>query len=146
MKKKRKHGKLPPGPGKIPIIGNLHQLGKLPHRSLQNLSKTYGDLMFMQLGFVPTLIVSSPDRAREILKNHDLTFSGRPPIKAFKKITYNFSSMSTAPYGDYWREVRKIVVLELMTAKRVESFARIRAEEVGEMINAFPAQFLGLSI
>lgn len=134
LKKKRKYAKLPPGPGKIPVIGNLHQLGELPHRSLLQLSKTYGDLMFLQLGTVPALVVSSADRARQIFKNHDLVFSGRPPLYAIRKISYNFSSVSTAPYGDFWREARKILVLELMTAKRVESFRHVRADEVGRMI------------
>ncbi|KAH6770566.1 hypothetical protein C2S52_015369 [Perilla frutescens var. hirtella] len=134
-KKYTKLTKLPPGPKKIPIIGNLHQLGKLPHRSLQKLSQTYGDLMFLQLGSVPALVVSSADTAREIFKNHDLAFSGRPVLYPMIKIAYNLSSLSTAPYGDYWREARKILVLELMAPKRVESFRDIRAEEVARMID-----------
>ncbi|PIN23084.1 Cytochrome P450 CYP2 subfamily [Handroanthus impetiginosus] len=140
IKQKRKtitnSRRLPPGPKKLPVIGNLHQLGNLPHRSLQNLSKTYGDLMFLQLGSVPTLVVSSPNMAQEIFKNHDLIFSGRPPLYAVKRITYDLSDISFAPYGDHWREVRKIVVLELMTVKRVQSFANIRAEEVALMIDS----------
>lgn len=135
VKNRRKYTKLPPGPAKIPVIGNLHQLGGLPHRSLQQLSKTHGDLMFLQLGTVPALVVSSANRARQIFKNHDLVFSGRPPLYAIRKISYNFSSVSTAPYGDLWREARKILVLELMTAKRVESFRHVRAEEVDRMID-----------
>ncbi|KAL0341615.1 UNVERIFIED_CONTAM: cytochrome [Sesamum calycinum] len=132
MKKKRQviTRRLPPGPKKLPIIGNLHQLGKLPHRSLQNMSKRFGDLMFLQLGSVPALVVSSPDVAREIFKNHDLIFSGRPPLYTAKRFTYNLSSISLAPYGEYWREVRKILVLELMTVKRVESFGQVRVQEV----------------
>lgn len=133
-KQNRKSRKVPPGPEKIPIIGNLHQVGKLPHRSLQKLSETYGDLMFLQLGSVPALVVSSAARARDIFKNHDLAISGRPTIYPMKKIAYNLSSVSTAPYGDYWREARKIMVLELMTPKRVDSFRHIRAEEVARMI------------
>ncbi|KAL0417254.1 UNVERIFIED_CONTAM: cytochrome [Sesamum latifolium] len=133
MKKKRQAmitRRLPPGPKKLPVIGNLHQLGKLPHRSLQIMSKRYGELMFLQLGSVPALVVSSPDMAREIFKNHDLVFSGRPPLYAAKRFTYNLSSISLAPYGEYWRQVRKILVLELMTAKRVESFGQVRVQEV----------------
>lgn len=133
-RKPEKAAKLPRGPQQLPIIGNLHQLGKFPHRSLQKLAKTYGDLMFLQLGFVPTLVVSSADKARDIFKNHDLAFSGRPSLYAFKKLCYNLSCVSTAPYGDYWREARRILVVELMTAKRVESFRHIRVEEVGRMI------------
>ncbi|PIN27047.1 Cytochrome P450 CYP2 subfamily [Handroanthus impetiginosus] len=139
IKQKRKtitnSRRLPPGPKKLPVIGNLHQLGNLPHRSLQNLSKTYGDLMFLQLGSVPTIVVSSPNMAQEIFKNHDLIFSGRPPLYAVKRITYDLSNISFAPYGDYWREVRKILVLELMTVKRVQSFENIRAEELALMID-----------
>ncbi|XP_073141506.1 strychnine-11-hydroxylase-like [Henckelia pumila] len=138
MKKKRTHlttrTKLLPGPKKIPIIGNLHQLGKLPHRSLKELSKKHGDLMLLQLGSVPTLVVSSADMAREIFKSHDLAFSGRPSFYAGNKISYNSSNITFAPYGEYWRQVRKIAVSELMTANKVQSFCGIRDEEVALMI------------
>ncbi|XP_073146334.1 strychnine-11-hydroxylase-like [Henckelia pumila] len=132
---KKKKRKLPLGPKKLPLIGNLHQLGGLPHRSLHELSKTYGDLMLLQLGSVPTLVVSSADMAREIIKSHDLAFSGRPSLYIAKKLGYNSSNISLAPYGEYWREVRKIAVLELLTAKRVQSFGNIRDEEVALMIH-----------
>ncbi|KAL3642294.1 hypothetical protein CASFOL_013109 [Castilleja foliolosa] len=139
--KKNRTNKLPTGPQRLPIIGNLHQLGKSPHRSLKDLSRKHGGLMLLQLGSVPTLVVSSADAARDIFKNHDLVFSGRPPIYGAKKLTYNFSSITVAPYGDYWREMRRIVVLELMTTKRVQSFASIRSEEVALMISQIGSTF-----
>nr|UQZ09629.1 strychnine-11-hydroxylase [Strychnos nux-vomica] len=126
---------VPPGPKKLPIIGNLHQLGKLPHRSLRCLSNEYGPLMLMQLGSVPALVVSSADTAREVFKRHDLAFSGRPAFYVAKKLTYDYSDITLAPYGEYWREVKKILVLELLSAKKVQSFEAIRDEEVARMVN-----------
>ncbi|KAB1217259.1 Cytochrome P450 71A1 [Morella rubra] len=69
---------LPPSPPKLPIIGHLHHLGTLPHRSLHALSKKYGPIMFLYFGHSPTLVVSSADMAKEMLKTHDLVFSNRP--------------------------------------------------------------------
>ena len=92
--------KLPPGPSKLPLIGNLHQLRGLPHRSLQHLSDEHGPLMFLKLGSIPTLVISSADIAREIFKTHDLVFSGRPVLYAAKKLSYNLSALTFAPYGE----------------------------------------------
>ncbi|ONI08067.1 hypothetical protein PRUPE_5G156600 [Prunus persica] len=73
-----------PSPPNLPIIGNLHQLGLYPHRSLQALSQPHGPLMLLHFGSVPALVVSSAEAAREILKTHDLTFSDRPKSTIFE--------------------------------------------------------------
>lgn len=140
IQKGREKGKMryktPPGPRKFPIIGNLHLVGKLPHRSLWLLSQKYGPLMHLELGCVPTLVVSSAEMAREVLKTHDLSFCSRPSTTCIDKYSYNGSDISFSPYGKYWREMRKISILELFSIKRVESFRAIRREEVSRMVQS----------
>ena len=135
--KSRKGGKLnlPPSPPKLPIIGNLHQLGTLPHRSLRALSTKYGPLMLLNLGHVPTLVVSSAEIAREMVKTHDIVFSNRPKTTAANIFTYGCVDVGFAPYGDYWRHAKKIAVLELLSLKRVLSCQFIREEEVKILVN-----------
>ena len=134
MKKKAEAKRLPPGPRKLPIIGNIHQISQPLHQSLRRLSNKHGPLMHLQLGSVPTLVVSSAAMAKEVLKTHDLIFANRPSLYASRKSSYNYTDVVLAPYGSYWREVRKIAVIELLSAKRVESFKSIREEEVAHMI------------
>ncbi|KAF9594438.1 hypothetical protein IFM89_031040 [Coptis chinensis] len=125
---------LPPSPPKYPIIGNLHQLGTLVHRSLRDLSDKYGPIMLLHLGGAPTLVVSSKEWAKEILKTHDITFANRPHTTAAKLLFYGCIDGAFAPYGEYWRQVRKIFVIELLSIKRVQSFSFIREEEITNMI------------
>ncbi|KAM7250552.1 hypothetical protein ACFE04_022435 [Oxalis oulophora] len=128
--------KLPPGPRKLPFIGNLHNLlGDVTQNSLLRLSKLYGPVMFLRLGSIPTLVISSADVAKEIFKKHDIVFSGRPQLYATKKLSYNRNNISFAPYGDSWRAVRKIATLELFTSKRVQSFQTVRDQEVDEILD-----------
>ncbi|KAL2515524.1 Cytochrome [Forsythia ovata] len=126
--------RLPPSPRKFPVIGNLHQLGLYPHRSLQALSKRYGSLMMLHLGRFPAVIVSSADAAREILKNQDLIFSNRPKSSILDKVLYGSKDIAFTPYGEHWRQVRSICVLQLLSNKRVQSFRHIREEETSLMI------------
>eukprot|EP01018_Ginkgo_biloba_P011131 Gb_18160 [translate_table: standard] len=127
---------LPPGPASLPMVGNLHMLGKLPHRTLNALSKKYGPLMFMRLGSVPTVVASSPHMAKEILKIHDLVFASRPESNAAKCIFYKRSDVTFAPYGSYWRQMRKVCVLQLLCPERLKSFSSVREEEVSFMIQS----------
>ncbi|MED6108305.1 hypothetical protein PIB30_022435, partial [Stylosanthes scabra] len=116
------------------FIGNLHQLGKLPHRSFKELSDKHGPLMFLQLGQIPTLVVSSADVAKEIIKSHDIVFSSRPQTIAANIFLYGCKDLGFAPYGEEWRQKRKVCVLELLSLKRVKSFLPIRQQEVAELV------------
>ncbi|XP_022956391.1 cytochrome P450 71B26-like [Cucurbita moschata] len=127
---------LPPGPPKLPLLGHLHLLGSLPHRSLSQLSKKYGPVMLLQLGSVPTIVISSAAAARELFKFHDLASCSRPPLHANGRLSYNYLDMSLTPYGEHWRNVRKICMLELFSAQRVQSFQEIREEEVGRLVKS----------
>ncbi|XP_022864172.1 cytochrome P450 71A3-like [Olea europaea var. sylvestris] len=121
--------RLLPSPAKLPVIGNLHQLGLHPHRSLKELSERYGPLMMLHLGSVPALIVTSADAVREIVKNQDLIFSSRPKLSVMHRIVYGSKDIAFARYGDHWRHVRSIGVLQLLSNKRVQSCRHIREEE-----------------
>ncbi|XP_038978059.1 premnaspirodiene oxygenase-like [Phoenix dactylifera] len=126
--------KLPPSPWKLPIIGHLHHLvGAVPHRAFRELSRRHGPLMHLRLGQVDHIIVSSPEMAREILKTHDLIFASRDNVLA-SKVFYDGADLIFAPYGSYWRELRKICVIELLSAKRVKSFSTLRQEVMSNLV------------
>ncbi|PHT53784.1 Cytochrome 71A4 [Capsicum baccatum] len=125
---------LPPSPRKLPIIGNLHQLGSYPHRSLHKLSQKYGPVMLLHLGSKPMLVASSVDSARDILKTHDLIWATRPKSSIVDRLTYGSKDVGFSPFGEYWRQVRSIAVLHLLSSKRVQSFRGVREEEIANMI------------
>ncbi|KAL5544066.1 hypothetical protein UlMin_007850 [Ulmus minor] len=127
--------KLPPSPTRLPIIGNLYQLGTHPHRSLKSLSEKFGPLMLLSFGQVPTLVVSSADIVNDIIKNHDVVFSSRPKTTAGDILLYGGKNVSFAPYGEYWRQVRKICVVELLSLRRVQEFGYVRDEEVVVLVD-----------
>ncbi|KAI3948154.1 hypothetical protein MKX01_014753 [Papaver californicum] len=70
-------GKLPPGPRGWPLVGNIFDLGTSPHSNLAALKEKYGPLIWIRLGSVNTLVVSSADAAMELFKNHDHSFCNR---------------------------------------------------------------------
>ncbi|ESQ35511.1 hypothetical protein EUTSA_v10009445mg, partial [Eutrema salsugineum] len=114
--KKQQHSKwkLPPSPSSFPIIGNLHHLTGLPHRCIHKLCIKYGPVMLLRLGSLPLVVISSSEAAEEVLKTHDLECSNRSKM--------------------YWREMRKVAVIELFSLKKVQSFRYIREEEIQLMV------------
>ncbi|CAN4114290.1 unnamed protein product [Withania somnifera] len=113
-----------------------HMAGGLPHRVLRDLAKKYGPLMHLQLGEVSAVIITSCEMAKQVLKNHDLAFASRPKLIAMDIVCYNSRDIVFSPYGEYWRQMRKICVMELLSAKNVRSFSSIRHDEVNCLIDS----------
>ncbi|XP_031107899.1 cytochrome P450 CYP736A12-like [Ipomoea triloba] len=130
--KKMKAKKLPPGPRRLPILGHLHlMIGKNnPHQYLNKLAKQHGPIMYLRFGYVDNIIVSSPQAAELFLKTHDLVFTNRPPNEAAKYISYDQKNLSFSHYGPYWRNMRKLCSLELLSNHKINSFRAVRREEL----------------
>ncbi|KAG7956762.1 hypothetical protein I3843_11G140000 [Carya illinoinensis] len=140
--------KLPPGPTGFPIIGNLLAIGDTPHESLAKLAKKHGPLMTVRLGFVPTVVASSAEMAREILQKNDQAFLGRAMPDAVAAEA-NFELSMVWLQGDTkWIKLRKICNSQMFTTHRLEALQGLRhqmmdtlvlkvveASETGEAIN-----------
>jgi cytochrome P450 len=129
---------LPPGPWPLPVIGNLHYLlGALPHHAMRALAQRYGPVMQLRLGHVPTVVVSSPEAAREVLKTHDAVFANRPLYASMDIFTYGGRNISFAPYGSrHWKEVWRLCATELLGPKRVLSFRPVREEAAASLVRS----------
>ncbi|KDP42346.1 hypothetical protein JCGZ_02819 [Jatropha curcas] len=127
---------LPPGPWRLPFIGNIHQLAGpgLPHHRLTDLAKTYGPVMGVHLGEVYAVVVSSAETSKEVLRTQDTNFAERPLVNAAKMVLYNRNDIVFGSFGDQWRQMRKICTLELLSVKRVQSFKSVREEEMSSFI------------
>nr|BAU59407.1 cytochrome P450 81B80 [Fallopia sachalinensis] len=126
---------LPPTPFPcIPIVGHLH-LFKFPfHRTLAALSAHYGPVVFLRLGARKLLVVSSPSAAEDCLSKNDIVFANRPRIFAGDLFGYHFTNILWAPYGDLWRNLRRIAATELLSLHRIKLLSPIRANEIKLML------------
>ncbi|KAL4561507.1 hypothetical protein LXL04_033674 [Taraxacum kok-saghyz] len=119
------------GPESLPLIGNVHQLaGKLPHRAFRDLARKHGPIMHIQLGQISAVIISSPRLAEQVLKTNDIALADRPTTFGSDLVLHGNTDIALAPYGEYWRQMKNIASLELLSAKKVRSFGRIREQEL----------------
>nr|QWK52337.1 cytochrome P450 705A32-3 [Isatis tinctoria] len=132
LRKKPKVGcDLPPSPPSLPIIGHLHLLlSLLIHKSLQKLSSKYGPLLHLWVFNVPIVLVSSASVAYEIFRAQDLNVSTRNLPTNEGSLFFGSSCFITAPYGDYWKFMKKVIVTKLLGTQALERSRAVRAGEV----------------
>ncbi|EXC30900.1 Cytochrome P450 93A1 [Morus notabilis] len=130
FKKNRTKVRLPPSPLALPIIGHLHLLAPIPHQALHKLSNRYGPLIHLSLGSVPCVVASSPEIAKEFLKTQEISFLNRPQTAAVDYITYGSADFSFAPYGPYWKFMKKLCMSQLLGGRTLDLLLPVRREEL----------------
>ncbi|XP_037433258.1 zealexin A1 synthase-like [Triticum dicoccoides] len=137
-RRRRSAARLPPSPWALPVLGHLHHLAwDLPHRAMRDLAHRQGPLVLLRLGWLPVVVASSADAAREIMVARDVDFASRPITHMIRLINpEGGEGIMLSPYGDEWRQIRKICTVELLSARRVQSFRPVREDEVGRLLRA----------
>ncbi|GMN30041.1 hypothetical protein TIFTF001_047981, partial [Ficus carica] len=134
LQTEKRHKNLPPSPPSLPIIGHLHLL-KIPlHRTLRGLSQKYGPVFSLWFGSRRVVVVSSPSVVEECFTKNDVVLANRPPLVISKHFGYNYTTMTTTPYGDHWRNLRRIGAIEIFSSSRLKMFLGIRRDEIKRLI------------
>ncbi|KAH6760232.1 Cytochrome P450 superfamily protein [Perilla frutescens var. hirtella] len=126
---------LPPSPlPALPLLGHLHLLQFPLHRTYHNLSLKLGPIFSLRFGTRLIVVVSSPAIVEECFTKNDVVLANRPRFIAAKYIGYNFRSVVVAPYGDYWRNLRRLMTVEIFSSVRLNTFQSIRDDEIRHML------------
>ncbi|KAL5788476.1 hypothetical protein ACOSP7_005425 [Xanthoceras sorbifolium] len=129
----RKGSRKPPeAAGAWPIIGHLHLLGsdQLLHQKLGEMADKYGKAFTIRLGIHRALVISSWEVTRECFTINDKVLSTRPESLGAKILAYD----------PYWRDVRKLATVELLSNHRLEILQHVRDTEINIFIKELYAQ------
>jgi cytochrome P450 len=91
--------------------------------------------MKLFLGYVPCVVISSPEITKEFLKTHETSFSNRLVNHVVHYLSYGSKDFMFAPYGDYWKFMKKICMSELLGGKTLDQFNPLRQQETLRLLN-----------
>ncbi|KAK4795801.1 hypothetical protein SAY86_028127 [Trapa natans] len=124
--------KAPEAGGAWPLLGHLHLLGgpKPSHLVLAEMADKYGPIFTIRLGVHRAIVVSSSEVAKECLTTNDRILATRPRTVGSEIMTYNNAMIGMSPYSPYWRQVRKIATLQLLSSHQIELLRYVRESEI----------------
>lgn len=126
----------PEPPGAWPIFGHLPLLaGRTPiARTLGALADKLGPVYALRLGARPAVVVSSWEAVKDCFTTNDRIFATRPNLAIGRYVGYDRAAFALAPHGPYWRDVRKMTTVELLSNSRLEALKHVRTSTVNSYI------------
>ncbi|EFA05673.1 cytochrome P450 307a1 [Tribolium castaneum] len=78
----------PPSPLKLPIIGHLHLMSgyQVPYQAFTSLSKKFGSVFGLQLGYVKCVVINGQKNIREALVTKGHHFDSRPNFERYQQL------------------------------------------------------------
>ncbi|XP_017286572.1 cytochrome P450 2G1 [Kryptolebias marmoratus] len=138
--KTSRKARLPPGPSALPLIGNLLQINKeAPFKSFVELSRTYGPVMTLQLGWQRSVVLAGYDAVKEALVDQAEDFTGRAPVPFLHRATKGFGLGISN--GERWRQLRRFTLTTLrdfgMGRKGMEEWIQEESKYLRECIHSY---------
>lgn len=127
---------MPPGPIPIPFIGNKHQIPRSkPWLQFEQWSRTYGPIFTIWIGRTPTLILSDPAIAIDLLEKRSTIYSSRPRMVAMGELYNDNASVLVQPYGKEW-SLRRKLLHHAMTPKALRLYKPIQEAEATRLCHS----------
>jgi cytochrome P450 len=125
-----------PGPRGFPVIGSMGLMTGLAHRKLAAAASGDGTrrrLMAFSVGETRMVVTADPDVARDLLASP--AFADRPVKESAYGLMFH-RAIGFAPYGAYWRTLRRVASSHLFSPRQVASSAAQRAAIARQMVDA----------
>uniref|UniRef100_A0A804NQU9 Cytochrome P450 n=1 Tax=Zea mays TaxID=4577 RepID=A0A804NQU9_MAIZE len=128
--------RLPPSPPAVPFLGHLHLLAsECPlHSSLARLAARHGPVLSLRLGSRAAVVVSSPECAEACFTEHDVAFANRPRLTSQALASFGGAALAVSSYGPYWRNLRRVAAVRLLSTHRVACMCPVISAEVRAML------------
>ncbi|CAH8269443.1 unnamed protein product [Arabidopsis lyrata] len=129
-----------PGPRGLPFVGSMSLMSSaLAHRCIAATAEKFGAkrLMAFSLGETRVIVTCNPDVAKEILNSP--VFADRPVKESAYSLMFN-RAIGFAPYGVYWRTLRRIASNHLFSPKQIKRSETQRREIANQIVKCLAKQ------
>ncbi|XP_057724406.1 7-ethoxycoumarin O-deethylase-like [Arachis stenosperma] len=126
---------LPPGPSLFTMLANLFEFIRKPQQTLAKIAKIYApDIMLLRLGQSTTVIISSPNIAKEVLQTKDLLLSDRTVPSIVTSLDHHNYSLPFLPVCPLWKDLRKICNEQLFSTKVLDLSQGLRRKKLLDLL------------
>ncbi|KAL5538999.1 hypothetical protein UlMin_045781 [Ulmus minor] len=125
-----------PGPRGFPLVGSMNLMASLAHRKIASMAGACKAkrLMAFSLGETRVIVTCNPEVAKEILNSS--VFADRPVKESAYSLLFN-RAIGFAPYGVYWRTLRRIAATHLFCPKQIKNSETQRRDIASQMVDIF---------
>ncbi|XP_050230563.1 cytochrome P450 78A3-like [Mercurialis annua] len=123
-----------PGPRGLPLLGSMNLMTNLAHHKIAAKANQFKAkrLMAFSLGETKVIVTCNPDVAKEILNSS--VFADRPVKESAYGLMFN-RAIGFAPFGVYWRTLRRIAATHLFCPKQISSTESQRSDIGSQMVS-----------
>ena len=102
--------RMPPGPLPLPFIGNKLAIPKsAPWIQFEKWSRIYGPVFTLWIGRRPTVVISDPRIAGDLLEKRSNKYSSRPRFVVLGELYWDNASILVQQYNKQWQIRRKLL-------------------------------------